>query len=252
MTTHPMPSKPLGIKTYGSIPHLPSSRMGPGDHHCSPGQARICCVKARDKHDYIWVQEKLDGSCMGVALHQGNLIALGRAGYPADTSPHLFQRLFASWVNRHEERFRAMLQEGERAVGEWLVLAHGTRYVLPHEPWVLFDIMTNQERQPAHEVVRRSLLGAFTTPTVLHHFSPISIERVQSLIAVSNHGAINRVEGAVWRVEHRGSVDFLAKWVWPDKVDGLYLEEVSGQPSVWNVWPPSGWEGDKFMGEGLP
>ena len=33
--------KPLGRKAYGSIPHLPGSRIGPGDHHCHEGQRRI-------------------------------------------------------------------------------------------------------------------------------------------------------------------------------------------------------------------
>jgi hypothetical protein len=54
-------SKPLGQKAYGSIPHLPGSRLGEGDHHVSEGQAIIATKKARDKNDLIIVQEKLDG-----------------------------------------------------------------------------------------------------------------------------------------------------------------------------------------------
>jgi hypothetical protein len=50
--------KPLGFKNYGSIGHLPCSRMGPGDHSVHEGQARICLEKARDKHDRIFVTEK--------------------------------------------------------------------------------------------------------------------------------------------------------------------------------------------------
>jgi len=57
-----MNNKPLGRKSYGSIPHLPGSRLGPGDYHAHEGQARIATEKARDKHDKIYVQEKLDGS----------------------------------------------------------------------------------------------------------------------------------------------------------------------------------------------
>ncbi len=55
------PSKPLGIKNYGHIPHLPGSRMGPGDHHCDAGQARIATQTLRDRHDSVIVLEKLDG-----------------------------------------------------------------------------------------------------------------------------------------------------------------------------------------------
>ena len=53
--------KPLGHKNYGSIPHLPGSGRGPGDHSCHEGQARIATEKRRDGLDVIIVQEKLDG-----------------------------------------------------------------------------------------------------------------------------------------------------------------------------------------------
>ena len=39
------PVKPLGQKGYGTIPHLPGSRRGPGDRGVNDGQFRICCVK---------------------------------------------------------------------------------------------------------------------------------------------------------------------------------------------------------------
>ena len=69
-------SKPLGIKNYGHIPHLPGSRIGPGDHHCDAGQARIATQTWRDRHDSVIVLEKLDGSNVGVALVQGTICPL--------------------------------------------------------------------------------------------------------------------------------------------------------------------------------
>ena len=57
-------TKPLGMKAYGSIGHLPESRRGPGDHQIHEGQARICTEKARDKHDFMakYVRpDKIDG-----------------------------------------------------------------------------------------------------------------------------------------------------------------------------------------------
>src|SRR3989442_5967093 len=80
--------KPLGIKAYGSICHLPGSRLGPGDHKLNPGQAKILTEKTRDKHDLIIVQEKLDGSNVAVARVSSQLIPLGRAGYPAISSKY--------------------------------------------------------------------------------------------------------------------------------------------------------------------
>ena len=67
-------------------------------------------------------------------------------------------------------------------------------------------------------------------------------------IAVAGHGALDTVEGAVWRVERnelinpgKGSerrwvVDYLVKYVRPDKVDGCYLPGInSNTEPLWNA-----------------
>ena len=85
--------KPLGIKAYGHIPHFIGSRMGPGDKHCHQGQQDIVTKKARDYKDLVIVQEKIDGSNCSVVKIKGKIIALGRSGYLAQTSPfvqHLY------------------------------------------------------------------------------------------------------------------------------------------------------------------
>ena len=232
------PAKPLGIKAYGSIGHLPNSRIGPGDHMISPGQAHICCEFARDKHDIIYVQEKLDGSCTAVTRISGELIALNRAGYPAASSPWEMHHLFADWVKKNASRFKD-LPDGVRVVGEWLAQAHGTRYALHHEPWVVFDIMEEHKRRLTLDVISWAEKRDFTTPTILHVGPPISIEAaLQHLGEHGHHGAIDPAEGCVWRVERKGKVDFLAKWVRPDKQDGCYLPEISGEAAIWN-WLPA-------------
>lgn len=125
-------------------------------------------------------------------------------------------------------------------VGEWLAQAHGTLYNLFHEPFVALDLMREHERAPFDEFVRR-VRPEFTVPHVLHDGGPCSIERALLLLGDSGfHGALDPPEGAVWRVERHGKVDFLAKYVRPDKVDGQYLPDVSGQPAVWNWRPESG------------
>lgn len=140
--------KPLGYKAYGSIPHLPGSRLGEGDHHCHEGQAKIATEKVRDKHDIVIVQEKLDGSCCSVAKINGEIIALGRSGYEAKTSEYQVHHVFAEWVESEKTRFDLLLNEGERVVGEFLGMAVGTYYNLHHEPFVPFDIMRGKYRFP--------------------------------------------------------------------------------------------------------
>jgi hypothetical protein len=46
---------------------------------------------------------------------------------------------------------------------------------------------------------------------------------------MGKHGALEPIEGVMWRVERKGKVDFLCKYVRPDKQDGIYL---SGDPVI--------------------
>lgn len=228
--------KPLGQRAYGSIAHLPGSRMGPGDHACHEGQARIACERVRDRHDRVYVQEKLDGSCTAVAKINGTIVPLIRAGYLAADSVYPQHHRFAEWVEANRLRFVGLLNEGERACGEWLYQAHGTRYDLTgREPWVLFDIMRRHDRLATPEVRERAM-AFFPVPALLAE-GPTPIEEAMRLLGTYGHyGAIDPVEGCVWRVERDGVVDFLVKYVRPDKVDGLYLESHSGVTVLNDGW----------------
>lgn len=241
-------TKPLGCKAYGSICHLPGSRLGPGDHKLEEGQMRILTEKARDRHDVIIVQKKVDGSNVAVAKIDGQLVPLGRAGYPAVSSPYEQHRLFHNWVMERWERFN-WLKDGERLCGEWLAQAHGTRYNLWHEPFTPFDLMRGTDRAPFAELISRVSCGGFVLPRVLWIGPPIRVSAVEEILGTYGfHGAIDPTEGAVWRVERQGKVDFLGKFVRPDKVDGKYLPELSGQEAVWNWRPGGGGQGDKGSG----
>jgi hypothetical protein len=227
--------KLLGYKAYGSIPHLPGSRLGEGDHHCHEGQARIATEKVRDKHDIVIVQEKLDGSCCSVAKINGEIIALGRSGYEAKTSEYPVHHIFAEWVEENKERFHDLLFEGERVVGEWLAMAVGTKYILPHEPFVIFDIMLGKHRASLKNLTERVLGTGFIMPTLLSIGNAISINEVMDRVKTSGHGAIDPVEGAIWRVERKGEVDFLTKFVRHDKEDGKYFPEKNNGVTTWNI-----------------
>jgi RNA ligase len=227
--------KPLGMGSYGSIPHLPGSRRGDADRGCNDGEARILTMKRRDKFDEIIVTEKLDGSNVGVARVEGTILPLVRAGYVASSSPWQQHHLFAAWVEQNAWRFRDLC-DGERICGEWLALAHGTRYDLRgRAPFVAFDLMRDHTRAPYDEFLARVAPMNAIAP-LLHRGDVCSVPDALARLGVYGHyGAIDEAEGCVWRVERHGVVNFLAKYVRGTKIDGKYFDT-----PTWN-WLPHQW-----------
>lgn len=230
--------KPLGIKNYGSIGHLKNSRMGSGDHYIEEKQGKIATVSCKAngaKIREVFVQEKLDGSNVGIARVGDRIYPLTRSGYVADTSPYPQHHEFHNWVMRQQERFLNLLNDGERVVGEWLYQAHSTKYKLFHEPFVAFDIMVGSERLIYDEFEQRAKSANLIIPHLIHRGEALSVEEaMQKLGDYGFHGAIDKVEGIIYRVEmledknnkkKPRQVEFLCKYVRPDKVDGIYLDE---------------------------
>lgn len=235
------PSKPLGAKAYGSIGHLPQSRLGSGDWCIHDGQARICLAKPR-KGDRVIVTEKLDGSCMVVANIGGAITPLTRAGYHARDGAFEHLRVFADYVDANHEAFAGLLRPGERIAGEWLAMAVGTIYDAKHSgfaPFIAFDLFRDGKRVLRDEFKERCESAGIVTARCIHDGpDALSIEAALERLGERGlHGASELIEGAVWRVEREGRVDFLAKYVRRDKVDGRYLPNIANAPAVWIVDP---------------
>lgn len=257
--------KPLKIKAYGSIGHLPGSRLehahklhGTGfksgiDFGISEGQAKICTEKTRDRRERIIVQEKLDGSNVAIARVNGRIVPLQRKGYLAISSPYEQHRRFATWVYEQSDRFD-FLQEGERLCGEWLIQAHGTRYLLS-SPFVVFDLFTSSNNRVLFDdFIERTKSSGLVHARLLSDGPALSIEKAIELLDGGSgyHGAIDIPEGAVWRCEKAGKVLFLAKFVRPEKVDGKYLPDtecsVNSGVVIWNkLLDPEKWHLSKAL-----
>jgi ATP-dependent RNA circularization protein (DNA/RNA ligase family) len=231
-----MKTKPLGHKSYGSIPHLPGSRRGPADKGLQPEQARILTEKTRNKHDVIYVTEKLDGANVSVAKIDGKLVPLMRAGFTAKDAPYEQLRMFHDWAMENYNRFDSLLDDGERLCGEWLAMAAGTIYNLKHEPFVAFDIMVEHNRTLTEEVFDRCYAHGFVTPALLHKGEAYSIESAMNRLGLEGFHGAEMSEGAVWRLESKEKFVFMGKYVRPEKVDGKYFEKFTGK-TVWN-WRP--------------
>jgi len=235
--------KPLNKKNYGSIGHFSTSKLGTGDHHINPGQERILTLKTRDKHDYIYVTEKYDGSNVGIAKVQGKIYALGRRGYEAKTSKFLMHHYFNDWVVANENLFKNLLNEGERLVGEWMLQAHSLRYHIPSNihPFIAFDwFKANNERHLQTDL--RNLLKPYNMALPRLIYEGIDAFEIKKALTILNddfdkntymHCAEEKPEGLVYRIERKEKVDFLAKYVRGDFEAGKYL--INDAPAIWNA-----------------
>ncbi|HEX4511925.1 MAG TPA: RNA ligase family protein [Polyangiaceae bacterium] len=218
---------------YPSIPHLPGSRAA-SDRVLQPAQARRFIDAAYVSTDVVIVEEKLDGSCVLAAREGDAIVAYGRDGGLAAASLNEGRRMFAAWVEANAARFREVLGDGERIAGEWLALAHGIRYELPHQPFVVFDVFCKDQRASREDVRERAKRGKLTMAGLVHEGGPIAIEDAVKRLGRGFSGAREMPEGVVYRIERTGRVIDVAKWVRGDKVDGELLPEKTGREAVWN------------------
>lgn len=218
--------KPLGIKNYGSIPHISTSKLGIGDHYVDAGQERILLEKKRDKKDIVFSHEKYDGSNVGICKVNGRILSLTRSGYEAKTSKYIQHHVFSDWVEKKQKLFQEILVEGERLAGEWMLQAHGLKYTIKGDPIVFFDFFTpDNKRLPQSEFLFQSQKYELKTPRLLSVGDAIELEYLTPILDLKTKSieSEGRPEGIVFRVERNGKVDFLAKWVRSDFEAGKYI-----------------------------
>jgi hypothetical protein len=189
----------------------------------------------------VIVSEKLDGSCVAIVREAGGLVAYGRDGVPCAASRNDGRRAFAAWVEARARAsasaWREALDVGERLVCEWLALAHGTRYALPHGPAVAIDGFCPGGRWRLDEVRRRAAAMGLPVARVLHDGGALAAAAALALLGEhGHHGALDPAEGVVYRIERGGAVIGLAKHVRAGKLDGKYLADKTGGDHVWNTW----------------
>lgn len=232
--------KPLNRKNYGSIPHLLGSKLGATDKYVNEGQHRILTEKTRDKHDYVIVTEKYDGSNVGIAKVGGRIVCITRSGYLAETSPYIQHHYFAEWVGKQKDRF-SFIGEGERLTGEWLMQVHGMKYLIQEDPFIAFDYFTHDNKRVSHsDLIVKTVLPNIQTPRIIFHGRQ-AFRLDLALEALNNNKHLHTVmaecnpEGLVYRVERKGYFDFAAKFVRADFEPGKYCIDVKESDLIWNV-----------------
>lgn len=228
--------KPLGGKSYGSIPHLLGSKIGTADKHIHQGQHDILTKKKRDKHDVIIVTEKYDGSNVAIAKKDNKIFALTRSGYEAHTSPYEQHHKFHAWVTQNSLFFNAALKNGFSLSCELLIKRHSLEYEIDdlyNFPIVAFDLLENKKRTNYDTFLAFMLeatLAKIPLPRVIHKGDCITVEdsltilNDRELFCMNPIRCLEKPEGVVYRCERKGVFDFCGKFVRHDFEPGKYLD----------------------------
>lgn len=224
---------------YPRIPHLTGSARTSDDL----GAARALATRLLEAGDAgrpgarVIVSEKLDGTCVALERRGHDVLALGREGRPCAASRNPGRRAFAAFVAAQPERWRA-LAAGDRLVCEWMAMAHGVRYALPHEPLVVIDLLRASRRAPHREAVAAADTLGLPSAHLLHAGGPYALGSALEALGECGHHGAERAEGVVYRLERMAddAVLALAKYVRPGFIAGRYLPEHQQGQVTWNQW----------------
>ena len=231
-------------RNFGNIKHLTGSRLkDSGDTLLEESIQPYFTEKLQfPKRDKIYVTEKVDGANVGVYKSGGKLHPIMRKGYDVRTSEWEFIRRFADFVSDNANRFDDLLVDDERVCGEWMIKTHSLFYVLPHEPFIVFDIIKGVEKPTRPEfsdIQERCLLNGFTTSTVIHEGSAISVSDALGLLGDGFRGCQTAPEGLVYRYERDGTFEMSAKFVSNLNVGGDFMND-DGAHNRWKDWRDEG------------
>ena len=227
-------------RNFGNIKHLTGSRLkDSGDTLLEESIQPYFTEKLQfPKRDKIYVTEKIDGANVGVYKSGGKLHPIMRKGYDVRTSEWGFIKQFADFVSDNTDRFDALLVDGERVCGEWMIKTHSLFYILPHDPFIVFDIIKGVEkptRSKFSDIQERCQFNGFTTSTVIHEGDAISVADALALLGNGFHGCQTAPEGLVYRYERDGTFEMSAKFVSNLNVGGDFMND----ESAYNRW--KGW-----------
>ncbi|MCL2172598.1 MAG: RNA ligase family protein [Candidatus Bathyarchaeota archaeon] len=227
-------------RNFGNIKHLTGSRLKDSSDSLMEANFQPFFTEALQfsKRDRLYVTEKVDGANVGVYKSDGILYPVMRKGYDVRMSNWVFLRQFADFVADNIVRFDALLLDGERVCGEWMIKTHSLFYKLPHEPFVVFDIIQGMDRPVRLEfakIIERCKCQDFTHAGLVCEGGAVSVAKALEMLGGGFHGCQTAPEGVVYRYERDGAFLMSAKFVSNLNVGGDYMN-VANAYNEWTQW----------------
>jgi hypothetical protein len=210
---------------YPRTPHLFGSKGTDDDKHLGRKESEAFIADPS-----LIVEEKLDGTNVGIHFTSGGRMVLQCRGHEITEGMHPQYDLFKQWTSVKRPALEAMLGGQFILYGEWLYAKHSIHYrKLPHY-FFEFDIYDKDAGQFLALEARFTLLegtGIHTVPVI--HRGAATADELRSLIGPSAFGSAfdnpltDRMdllmEGLYLRTEADGRVTGRAKMVRPEFVE---------------------------------
>jgi len=216
---------------YPRTPHLFGSKGTDDDKHLGPDESKEFIADSS-----LVVEEKLDGTNVGIHFALSGRMVLQCRGYEITEGMHPQYDLFKQWTAVKRPVLEAMLSSRFIMYGEWLYAKHSVQYHrLPHY-FFEFDIFDKDTERFLSLEKRLAMLGGkgLMTVPVLHR-GGAGLEYLRSLIKPSAFKSSfenpitgktdNLMEGLYCRTEAEGSVSGRAKMVRSEFVEKVKQSE---------------------------
>jgi hypothetical protein len=216
---------------YPRTPHLFGSRGTDDDKHLGEAESARFLGDAS-----LIVEEKLDGTNVGIRLTTGGRMVLQCRGHLITEGMHPQYDLFKQWAAVKRPALEGRIEDRFILFGEWVHARHTIHYRrLPHY-FFEFDIYDKEAGAFLSLGRRLALLegsGIATVPVL--HAGALGRDRLVGLIGPSRFDGLfedpatkrpdNLMEGLYLRTEANGAVTGRAKYVRPEFVEGIKLGE---------------------------
>ncbi|MBW3596551.1 MAG: RNA ligase family protein [Planctomycetes bacterium] len=211
---------------YPRTPHLFGSKGTDDDKHLGEAESQAFIAD-----DSLIVEEKLDGTNVGIHFSEAGEMVLQCRGHLVTEGMHPQYDLFKQWAAVKRVALEGRLENRFILFGEWLYARHTIFYRrLPHY-FFEFDIYDKQQEAFLDLKQRIALIeGTIQTVPVLHT-GPISRSGLEDLIGPSRFASRfenpatkrtdNLMEGLYLRREDEGIVTGRAKCVRPEFVEKI-------------------------------
>ena len=114
----------------------------------------------------------------------------------------------------------------------------GLKYNIEVEPIVFFDHFNAENQRSQFDYLGElAIMYGLQLPRMLHRGQAIKTNDLLPDLNLKTNGiwAKENPEGMVYRVERKGKVDFLAKWVRSDFEAGKYIIDKQESELIWNT-----------------